>query len=48
MNGFKFVVFFTLFVFMGMLALVTATAFIRKSGNIGLDMAKIQLLRMKK
>lgn len=42
---FKLVVFFTLFLFLGTLVGVTATAYMRKSGNTGLDMAKIHHLR---
>lgn len=47
MRGFKFYAFSTLFIFMGMLIFVTATALVRKSGNTGWDMAKVHLLRFK-
>lgn len=45
MQAFKCVVVFTLALFMSMLFFVTGAAFIRKSGNTGLDMAKIHHLR---
>lgn len=44
---FKCLVFGTLTLFLGMLLFVTLVAFGRTSGGIGLDMANIQLLRMK-
>lgn len=45
MYGFKCLVAGTLILFMGMLFFVTFKAYARKSGNTGLDMAKIHLLR---
>lgn len=45
MKNFKFVVYFTLSFFMSMLVFVTVTAYQRKSGNTGLDMGKIHLIR---
>lgn len=47
MLGFKFIAYGTLLFFMGLLVLVSFTAYTRKSGNTGLDMAKIHLLRAK-
>lgn len=44
---FRFVVIFTLALFGSMLVFVTGAAYARKSGNTGLDMAKIHLLRLK-
>lgn len=45
MMNFRSVVYFTLLLFMGMLTFVTVTAYQRKSGNTGLDMGKIHLMR---
>ena len=46
MLGFKLVVLSTLVLFMGMLGFVTFKAYARKSGNTGLDMGKIHLMRI--
>ncbi|MCB1114373.1 MAG: hypothetical protein KDK62_06420 [Chlamydiia bacterium] len=43
---FKCLVAGVLMLFIGLLVFVTLTAYTRKSGNTGLDMAKIHLLRL--
>lgn len=46
MRLFKCLTVGTLVLFFGLMILVTALAYSRKSGNTGLDMAKIHLLRL--
>jgi hypothetical protein len=36
-----------LFLFLGVMVYVTSTAYARRSGHTGLDMAKVQLMRAK-
>lgn len=45
MIKFKWIVYFTLCLFLGMMVFVTGVAFMRKSGNTGIDVAKMHMMR---
>lgn len=47
MNLFHRTAAFLLILFMGIMAIATGIAFTRKSGNTGMDMGKVHLLRQK-